>query len=163
MPKFFFQIIAFDLKIYWLFYFYKYFLFLSFNHNNNYNKSKQRQHPQNNNNWMQHQQQQHHHYYITCFLKPSCGSKHHHHHHHHVTHHHLHSGGNAHLYKIKFEIIYSIITTITLIPTTTTNKQTIVYPSGSMLEMSNGYPHSHSPLVGSPSPGPSPGIGGRLI
>ena len=32
-----------------------------------------------------------------------------------------------------------------------------------MLEMSNGYPHSHSPLVGSPSPGPSPGIGGRLI
>lgn len=42
-------------------------------------------------------------------------------------------------------------------------QQTIVYPSGSMLEMSNGYPHSHSPLVGSPSPGPSPGIGGRLI
>uniref|UniRef100_A0A1A9ZYE4 MADS-box domain-containing protein n=1 Tax=Glossina pallidipes TaxID=7398 RepID=A0A1A9ZYE4_GLOPL len=34
----------------------------------------------------------------------------------------------------------------------------IIYPSGSMLEMSNGYPHSHSPLVGSPSPGPSPGI-----
>lgn len=26
-----------------------------------------------------------------------------------------------------------------------------------MLEMSNGYPHSSSPLGGSPSPGPSPG------
>lgn len=35
-----------------------------------------------------------------------------------------------------------------------------VYPSGSMLEMSNGYPNSASPL-GSPSPGPSPGIGGH--
>lgn len=34
-----------------------------------------------------------------------------------------------------------------------------VYPSGGMLEMSNGYPHSASPLGGSPSPGPSPGIG----
>lgn len=32
-----------------------------------------------------------------------------------------------------------------------------------MLEMSNGYPHSHSPLGGSPSPGPSPGLGGRQI
>jgi hypothetical protein len=31
-----------------------------------------------------------------------------------------------------------------------------VYPSGSLLEMSNGY---SSPLGGSPSPGPSPGIG----
>lgn len=30
-----------------------------------------------------------------------------------------------------------------------------------MLEMSNGYPHSTSPLGGSPSPGPSPGIGGH--
>ncbi|XP_014280423.1 myocyte-specific enhancer factor 2 [Halyomorpha halys] len=29
-----------------------------------------------------------------------------------------------------------------------------VYPSGGMLEMSNGYPHSASPLGGSPSPGP---------
>lgn len=37
-----------------------------------------------------------------------------------------------------------------------------VYPSGSLLEMSNGYPHSTSPLGGSPSPGPSPGIGGHL-
>lgn len=37
----------------------------------------------------------------------------------------------------------------------------IVYPTGSMLEMSNGYPHSASPLGGSPSPGPSPGIGGH--
>ncbi|EDW01805.1 GH21641 [Drosophila grimshawi] len=37
-----------------------------------------------------------------------------------------------------------------------------VYPSGTMLEMSNGYPHSHSPLVGSPSPGPSPGIAHHL-
>ncbi|XP_055840097.1 myocyte-specific enhancer factor 2 isoform X4 [Episyrphus balteatus] len=37
----------------------------------------------------------------------------------------------------------------------------IIYPSASMLEMSNGYPHSHSPLGGSPSPGPSPGIGGQ--
>uniref|UniRef100_U5EYN0 Putative myocyte enhancer factor 2 n=1 Tax=Corethrella appendiculata TaxID=1370023 RepID=U5EYN0_9DIPT len=35
-----------------------------------------------------------------------------------------------------------------------------VYPTGSMLEMSNGYPHSASPL-GSPSPGPSPGISGH--
>ncbi|KAL1398865.1 hypothetical protein pipiens_002333 [Culex pipiens pipiens] len=31
-----------------------------------------------------------------------------------------------------------------------------VYPSGGLLEMSNGYPHSASPLGGSPSPGPSP-------
>lgn len=31
-----------------------------------------------------------------------------------------------------------------------------VYPSGAMLEMSNGYPHSSSPIGGSPSPGPSP-------
>lgn len=31
-----------------------------------------------------------------------------------------------------------------------------VYPSGTMLEMSNGYPHSSSPIGGSPSPGPSP-------
>ncbi|XP_055687440.1 myocyte-specific enhancer factor 2 isoform X18 [Lutzomyia longipalpis] len=38
-----------------------------------------------------------------------------------------------------------------------------VYPSGSMLEMSNGYPHSTSPLGGSPSPGPSPGLGGHHI
>lgn len=38
----------------------------------------------------------------------------------------------------------------------------LVYPSGSLLEMSNGYPHSTSPLGGSPSPGPSPGIGGHL-
>nr|XP_036232495.1 myocyte-specific enhancer factor 2 isoform X2 [Bactrocera oleae]XP_036232497.1 myocyte-specific enhancer factor 2 isoform X2 [Bactrocera oleae]XP_036232502.1 myocyte-specific enhancer factor 2 isoform X2 [Bactrocera oleae] len=37
-----------------------------------------------------------------------------------------------------------------------------VYPSGSMLEMSNGYPHSHSPLGGSPSPGPSPGLAHHL-
>jgi MADS-box transcription enhancer factor 2 len=32
----------------------------------------------------------------------------------------------------------------------------IVYPSGGMLEMSNGYPNSSSPLGGSPSPGPGP-------
>ncbi|GAB0090383.1 myocyte-specific enhancer factor 2 [Sergentomyia squamirostris] len=38
-----------------------------------------------------------------------------------------------------------------------------VYPSGSMLEMSNGYPHSTSPLGGSPSPGPSPGLGQHHI
>ena len=31
-----------------------------------------------------------------------------------------------------------------------------VYPSGGMLEMSNGYPNSSSPLGGSPSPGPGP-------
>lgn len=31
-----------------------------------------------------------------------------------------------------------------------------VYPSGAVLEMSNGYP---SPMGGSPSPGPSPGPG----
>lgn len=37
----------------------------------------------------------------------------------------------------------------------------VVYPPGSLLEMSNGYPHSTSPLGGSPSPGPSPGIGGH--
>ncbi|XP_037945921.1 myocyte-specific enhancer factor 2 isoform X4 [Teleopsis dalmanni] len=37
-----------------------------------------------------------------------------------------------------------------------------VYQSGSMLEMSNGYPHSHSPLGGSPSPGPSPGLAHHL-
>nr|XP_023020030.1 myocyte-specific enhancer factor 2 isoform X2 [Leptinotarsa decemlineata] len=34
-----------------------------------------------------------------------------------------------------------------------------VYPSGGMLEMSNGYPNSASPMGGSPSPGPSPGPG----
>ncbi|XP_022915354.1 myocyte-specific enhancer factor 2 isoform X3 [Onthophagus taurus] len=34
-----------------------------------------------------------------------------------------------------------------------------VYPSGGMLEMSNGYPNSSSPMGGSPSPGPSPGPG----
>ncbi|XP_015607603.1 myocyte-specific enhancer factor 2 isoform X2 [Cephus cinctus] len=34
-----------------------------------------------------------------------------------------------------------------------------VYPSGAMLEMSNGYPPSASPLGGSPSPGPSPALG----
>lgn len=34
-----------------------------------------------------------------------------------------------------------------------------VYPSGAMLEMSNGYPNSTSPTGGSPSPGPSPGPG----
>lgn len=34
-----------------------------------------------------------------------------------------------------------------------------VYPSGGMLEMSNGYPNSASPIGGSPSPGPSPGPG----
>lgn len=33
-----------------------------------------------------------------------------------------------------------------------------VYPSGGMLEMSNGYPNSASPIGGSPSPGPSPGL-----
>lgn len=35
-----------------------------------------------------------------------------------------------------------------------------VYPSGGMLEMSNGYPNSASPIAGcgSPSPGPSPGL-----
>ena len=31
-----------------------------------------------------------------------------------------------------------------------------VYPPGGMLEMSNGYPPSASPLGNSPSPGPSP-------
>lgn len=34
-----------------------------------------------------------------------------------------------------------------------------VYPPGGMLEMSNGYPPSASPLGGSPSPGPSPSLG----
>ncbi|XP_050314202.1 myocyte-specific enhancer factor 2 isoform X2 [Anthonomus grandis grandis] len=34
-----------------------------------------------------------------------------------------------------------------------------VYPTGGMLEMSNGYPNSASPIGGSPSPGPSPGPG----
>ncbi|XP_058806362.1 myocyte-specific enhancer factor 2 isoform X2 [Phymastichus coffea] len=34
-----------------------------------------------------------------------------------------------------------------------------VYPPGSMLEMSNGYPTSGSPMGGSPSPGPSPALG----
>ncbi|XP_073999492.1 myocyte enhancer factor 2 isoform X1 [Rhodnius prolixus] len=36
-----------------------------------------------------------------------------------------------------------------------------VYPSGGMLEMSNGYPHSTSPLGGSPSPGPPPSHMGK--
>ncbi|KAJ8678909.1 hypothetical protein QAD02_014696 [Eretmocerus hayati] len=34
-----------------------------------------------------------------------------------------------------------------------------VYPPGGMLEMSNGYPPSASPLGNSPSPGPSPALG----
>lgn len=34
------------------------------------------------------------------------------------------------------------------------------YPTGAMLDMSNGYPNSSSPL-GSPSPGQSPGLGGK--
>lgn len=34
-----------------------------------------------------------------------------------------------------------------------------VYPGSGMLEMSNGYPNSTSPIGGSPSPGPSPGPG----
>lgn len=42
-----------------------------------------------------------------------------------------------------------------------TNIRSVVYPSGSLLEMSNGYPHSNSPLCGSPSPGPSPNISGH--
>uniref|UniRef100_A0A146KQ65 Myocyte-specific enhancer factor 2 n=1 Tax=Lygus hesperus TaxID=30085 RepID=A0A146KQ65_LYGHE len=36
-----------------------------------------------------------------------------------------------------------------------------VYPPGGMLEMSNGYPHSSSPLGNSPSPGPPPGHLGK--
>ncbi|KAK9497910.1 hypothetical protein O3M35_003810 [Rhynocoris fuscipes] len=36
-----------------------------------------------------------------------------------------------------------------------------VYPAGGMLEMSNGYPHSTSPLGGSPSPGPPPSHMGK--
>lgn len=37
------------------------------------------------------------------------------------------------------------------------NMAVSVYPGGSMLEMSNGYPNSTSPVLGgSPSPGPSP-------
>ncbi|XP_037903470.1 myocyte-specific enhancer factor 2 isoform X3 [Hermetia illucens] len=43
----------------------------------------------------------------------------------------------------------------------TDSEKFTVYPSGAMLEMSNGYPPSASPLGGSPSPGPSPGIGGH--
>jgi len=43
----------------------------------------------------------------------------------------------------------------------TDSEQFTVYPSGAMLEMSNGYPHSASPMGGSPSPGPSPSIGGH--
>ncbi|XP_063699979.1 myocyte-specific enhancer factor 2 [Culicoides brevitarsis] len=37
------------------------------------------------------------------------------------------------------------------------------YPSGTMLEISNGYPHSSSPVVGSPSPGPSPSINSKSL
>jgi MADS-box transcription enhancer factor 2 len=32
-----------------------------------------------------------------------------------------------------------------------------------MLDMSNGYPHSASPLGGSSSPGPSPGMSGKSM
>lgn len=40
----------------------------------------------------------------------------------------------------------------------------LVYPTGSILEMSNGYPHSTSPLGGgSPSPGASPSLGGHHL
>ncbi|XP_067001355.1 myocyte-specific enhancer factor 2 isoform X2 [Anabrus simplex] len=39
----------------------------------------------------------------------------------------------------------------------------LVYPSGGMLEMSNGYPNSSSPLGGSPSPGPSPVLSNKAM
>ncbi|XP_046999191.1 myocyte-specific enhancer factor 2 isoform X1 [Schistocerca americana] len=46
-------------------------------------------------------------------------------------------------------------------PRPSSSETDTVYPSGGMLEMSNGYPNSSSPLGGSPSPGPSPGqLGG---
>lgn len=36
-----------------------------------------------------------------------------------------------------------------------------VYPQGSIMDLPNGYPNSASPIGGSPSPGPSPGLGGH--
>lgn len=39
------------------------------------------------------------------------------------------------------------------------NSHTVVYQTNSMLDMSNGYPNSASPLGGSPSPGQSPNMG----
>ncbi|KAK9758895.1 Holliday junction regulator protein family C-terminal repeat [Popillia japonica] len=44
-------------------------------------------------------------------------------------------------------------------PRPSSSETDTVYPSGGMLEMSNGYPNSASPMGGSPSPGPSPGPG----
>ncbi|CAH1153383.1 unnamed protein product [Phaedon cochleariae] len=44
-----------------------------------------------------------------------------------------------------------------LSPRPSSSETDSVYPSGGMLEMSNGYPTSGSPMGGSPSPGPSPG------
>lgn len=41
-------------------------------------------------------------------------------------------------------------------PRPSSSETDTVYPSGGMLEMSNGYPNSSSPLGGSPSPGPGP-------
>ncbi|PSN54613.1 Myocyte-specific enhancer factor 2 [Blattella germanica] len=41
-------------------------------------------------------------------------------------------------------------------PRPSSSETDTVYPSGAMLEMSNGYPNSSSPLGESPSPGPGP-------
>nr|CAD7439839.1 unnamed protein product [Timema bartmani] len=38
-----------------------------------------------------------------------------------------------------------------------------IYPPGTMLELSNGYPNSSSPLGGSPSPGPSPVMSNKAM
>ncbi|KAL1130086.1 hypothetical protein AAG570_013025 [Ranatra chinensis] len=51
--------------------------------------------------------------------------------------------------------------TTSLSPRPSSSDADSVYPGGSMLEMSNGYPHSSSPLGGSPSPGPPPGHLGK--
>lgn len=48
-------------------------------------------------------------------------------------------------------------------PRPSSSETDTVYPSGGMLEMSNGYPNSSSPLGGSPSPGPSPVLANKAL
>lgn len=48
-------------------------------------------------------------------------------------------------------------------PRPSSSETDTVYPSGGMLEMSNGYPNSSSPLGGSPSPGPSPVLTNKAL
>nr|CAD7427904.1 unnamed protein product [Timema monikensis] len=48
-------------------------------------------------------------------------------------------------------------------PRPSSSETEAVYPPGTMLELSNGYPNSSSPLGGSPSPGPSPVMSNKAM